>query len=209
MILSNPKHISFSFWFEPKLFYAGTLILLLLLTSFKLETSKPELDQTEAQKAFLLLNKIRLNPNEYSKQLKFQAKNVVRTQLVWNSILAQVAEEKAMDMAKGNYFSHVNKKGEGINILIYRAGYQIPKDWFKKKNSNFFESISAGDGTGEKVIQSLIIDNGVPSLGHRKHLLGLDEWNANLQDVGIGFVRGTSGNKYVSYTCVIIAKHEF
>ena len=57
-------------------------------------------------------------------------------------------------------------------------------------------------------IRNLIIDKNVPSLGHRKDLLGLDDWNASLYDIGIGYARPVENSRFRSYVCVLIAKHD-
>jgi hypothetical protein len=62
--------------------------------------------------------------------------------------------------------------------------------------------------SGEDGINMLITDAGVPSKGHRIHLLGLNNWFDSCTDVGIGFVQGNdTENK--TYMCVIIAKHNW
>ena len=63
--------------------------------------------------------------------------------------------------------------GLGINIMIHQAGYKLPAYRLKKKDANHFESIGAGPTTGKEVVQMLILDKDVPSLGHRLHLLGI------------------------------------
>jgi uncharacterized protein YkwD len=123
--------------------------------------------------------------------------------------LAKVAETKAMDMAKRHYFNHVDPDGYGINYYINKAGYKLNADWLKDPKANFFESIGAGSNTGQEAIERLILDTNTPSLGHRKHLLGLDEWNASLPDIGIGYVVSNGEAPFSSYICVIIAKHDW
>lgn len=171
-----------------------------------------EVNKEEAKKAFEYLNQFRANPKEYGDKLKLNLKKVdTRPALVWNETLAKVAEERALDMAENKYFSHVNKKGQGVNILIHEAGYSLPKSWLKNKQDNFFESIQAGAKDGIDAINDLIIDKGTESLGHRKHLLGMDDkqaFNSKLKDIGIGYVTCKKGCQYISYTCVIIAMQE-
>jgi uncharacterized protein YkwD len=180
-----------------------------LVTSFKAD-KKIVIDHAEAQKAFALLTKIRATPGAYSKQLHFdKAINVSTIKLTWNDTLAQVAEAKAYDMANRDYFDHVNPDGYGINYFIDKSGYTLNPGWLKNKSDNFFESITANEDNAQDAIKTLIIDNGEPGLGHRKHLLGLDKWNASLVDIGIGFCRCDSGSTYQTYTCVIIAKHNW
>ncbi|MBB1287182.1 hypothetical protein HRH25_22590 [Flavisolibacter sp. BT320] len=56
-------------------------------------------------------------------------------------------------------------------------------------------------------IKLLQIDEGVPSLGHRNHLSGIDPWSASLKDIDIGYAWAGEGKQFKTYTCVIIAKH--
>lgn len=185
------------------------IVILFTLASFKGD-KHISVDKEEAQQAFEYLNKVRTNPEQYYQELHFPKNTKVsQVKLVWNDTLAKVAENKAMDMAKHNYFNHVTLDGYGINYLINKAGYTLNKDWIKKKNANNFESIAANNPTGIEAIKTLIIDKGVTNLGHRKHLLGLDQWNSTLSDVGIGFARCPSGSAYQTYICVIIAKHDW
>ena len=187
-------------------------LLALVSTSFTGDNSITVLDN-EAQIAFKYLNEFRQNPAEYGKKIKLNLKKVdPRPKLVWNDTLAKVAVAKATDMAKRNYFKHVTPDGQGINIMIYNAGYKMPEYYLKPKTSNFFESIGAGVETGKEMIDLLITDKGTPSLGHRKHLLGIDDgkypFNSLLVDVGIGFVKtDKKKNNFNSYMSVIIAFH--
>jgi uncharacterized protein YkwD len=185
------------------------LIVLLFLTSFRVDPNII-VDESEAQKAFALLNDIRGNPKKYENEMPFlKDLSMANQRLVWNETLAGVAEAKAVDMADKNYFAHVDPSGYGINHYVQKAGYELNPDWTKNKRENNFESLAAGDDTGEDAIYGLIIDDGVPSLGHRRHLLGLTPWDSTLVDVGIGFVRRPTGSEWQSYCVVIIAKHDW
>ena len=87
----------------------------MLLLSF-LYNNNPFIVKEEAQQAFQLLNAVRTNPEKYFKDLHLNAKlRITKTSLRWNDTLAKVAEAKALDMAKRNYFDHVNPDGLGIN----------------------------------------------------------------------------------------------
>jgi hypothetical protein len=168
------------------------------------------IDKNEAKAAYDFLQEIRNNPNKFYKELQFQKDiKVSPVKLVWNDTLARVATEKAYDMAKRDYFDHVDPDGYGINYHINKSGYSLNPDWVKHKADNAFESITANSFTGKEAIKTFIIDEGVPSLGHRNHLLGLNKWNASLKDIGIGFVKRETGSKYQTYICVIIAKHNW
>lgn len=181
--------------------------VMLLLSFFY--NNNPFVVKEEAQQAFQLLNTIRSNPEKYYKELHLNAKlAITNTTLHWNDTLAKVAEAKALDMAKRNYFNHVNPDGIGINYLINQSGYKLNTDWLKNKKENFFESLGSGHDSGTEAIKSLIIDAGDATKGHRDHLLGIGDWDSTLVDVGIGFVK-CDGGKYQSYTCIIIAKHDW
>lgn len=168
------------------------------------------IDKEEGQKAFQLLQDIRENPNNYYQELGFnENENVSKITLNWNDTLAGVAQAKAYDLANRDYFAHVDPDGYGINYFINKAGYKLTPAWLKEKSNNFFESLSAGRATGEEAIKTLVMDKNTAGLGHRIALLGLNDWNAKATDIGIGFARCDEGSKYKTYTCVIIARHDW
>ena len=186
------------------------LSLTLLCLTFLVQAAlTQEILREEAQKAFEYLNSMRLDPSRYSEEVGADLSYVEkRDQLAWNEILADVAVQKAIDMADRKYFSHVDPDGNGINIMIREAGYEIPDSWVEDATNNFFESLQAGTATGIKVINDLVEDRGTDPPGHRNHLLGIDEFWSNCTDIGIGMIK-MPGSKYRYYTCVIIAKHDF
>jgi len=163
----------------------------------------------EAKIAFEYLNRLRENPELVKKETGINDRKIKKVHpLVWNETLAKVAEEKAIDMAKNNYFSHTNKKGEGINIMIHRAGYTLNDEFIKNKKNNFFESIHAGSKSGIVGINELIIDKGVNPPGHRYHLLAIEDFYKNCYDCGIGIAYNPNST-YKYYHCIIIAKRDF
>lgn len=183
---------------------AFVVFALLLLTS-----GKPvcEVDEGEAKAAFEYLNKVRLSPKDYDKEIgRFMKRIEAKPELVWNDTLAKVAEARALDMTEKKYFGHVNKKGQGVNILIHKAGYELNEVLYKKKKMNSFESIAMGMSDGEETVKALIIDEGINPPNHRKHLLGMTDFWADCYDCGIGFVR-TDDPERPTYVCIIIAKH--
>jgi uncharacterized protein YkwD len=172
------------------------------------EKQKATLDRDEARKAFDYLNKIRKEPAKFSKEIGIDLSDVKpRPALKWNNILAKVAEEKAQDMANRDYFGHVTPEGLGINLQIHEAGYQLPKEWIKNNDQNFFESISAGTDNGEEAIRNLIVDKDLPAALHRKQLLGITEFYAACTDIGIGFARHPK-SKYRTYLSIVIARRK-
>lgn len=187
-----------------KIFFLSNIIFCFaLLSSF---SSHAQTMKEEAKAAFDYLNAIRQNPPKYSKETGTDLRKVKpRPALIWNDTLARIAEEKALDMGRRNYFAHLNPEEKGINIIIHEAGFELPAEWIKNKESNFFESISAGNETGIEVVRDLILDSYDTGKGHRKHLLGMNEFYSTLTHCGIGHVK-VEGSKYTYYTVFIIAK---
>jgi uncharacterized protein YkwD len=202
------------------------LLPVIVLTSFVPDNPSVKIDKDRAKEAYVYLNQIRLAPEQYYDKFPFlKGLPIKRTALVWNDTLAKAAEQKAFDMADRNYFAHVDPGGYGMNYYINAAGYTLIPDFMTNNSDNNFESCYMGytfnlddseyKTEGIKAINTLIIDKGVPSLGHRKHLLGLEVWNASLYDIGIGFaVIKTENNgfnngrdMYKIYVSLLIAKH--
>lgn len=189
------------------------LILLFIVSSFNEAESGFQLsgiDKDEAKIMFNYLQELRQMKAPKSDPLSKYVKNK-KAILNWNDTLAEVAEARAMDLAKHNYFDHVDKKGRAVNYYIAESGYALEKEWTENKRDNFFESLQAGADDGRAAIMDLIIDEGVPGKGHRKHLLGLDDWNEKNVDVGIAFYRPKKEEHcmYSSYTVIIIARHHW
>lgn len=191
----------------------SALILTLLLTvfvSYSFIAEKGHFDRNGAKEMFDYIQDLRQKNTPKSDPLnKYVKKKGIL--LVWNDTLAKVAEARALDLVKNNYFDHVDKKGYGVNYYINKAGYLLEKEWLKDKSNNFFESLEAGHDNPYDVVENLIIDKGVPSKGHRKHLLGLDDWNEKNYEVGIAFYKVGEDDKadYSSYTVIIIARHSW
>ncbi|MCU7549831.1 hypothetical protein OCK74_11935 [Chitinophagaceae bacterium LB-8] len=126
------------------------ILLLCNLLCITFSTSGPKVDKGEARAAFVLLNKIRINPKAYRNTFQQFDDVQPKHQLKWNDTLARVA--KALDMATRNYFAHVDPDGYGINHYIHKAGYALQPTWLKNPQYNYFESCNAGGLTGEDSI---------------------------------------------------------
>jgi uncharacterized protein YkwD len=178
------------------------LIVLLSFLPFLGLTQSPELKE-----AVDYLNAMRANPAAFSKDVGLSLSGISpRKPLKWNATLAQVAQTKAEDMARNNYFSHVDKKGYGMNYYINKAGYRLPDYWLKDKKNNFCESIAAGPDTPVDGIVQLINDGGVKQhdkAGHRVHLLGISDFYKDNVDIGIGWA-SSPNSTYKTYMVVII-----
>ena len=137
-----------------------------------------------------LLNKIRHDPQAYddAENLGGILDSVVpRQPLAVNADLFDSARFHAVEMANNNYFDHQSEvTGDWPNKMARDQGYDLP-DHFPN-NANYIESIAAGNLFGDPadVIKLLIIDEGVPSLGHRNHLLGINSFNEQAREIGVG-----------------------
>tara|TARA_B110000977_G_scaffold175393_1_gene230101 strand:+ start:26 stop:619 length:594 start_codon:yes stop_codon:yes gene_type:complete len=188
------------------------LAVLISFSSFGQENKLVNIfiDKYEGISAYNFLNDVRSNSESFKDVFPFlKSSNINSEKLIWNETLALVAQRKAFDMADKNYFDHVDPLGYGINYYINKAGYKLISAFLKNKKDNNFESLGAGYDDGISAIKNLIIDKGVPSLGHRKHLLGMGDFWSSGKDIGIGFVRSKNGSMYNTYLCVIIAKHDW
>ena len=163
----------------------------------------------EIENAFMYLNAVRKNPARYSNEIGVNLGGIKPLhELKWNHTLAKVAQAKAQDMVNRNYMGHVDPDGGGMNFKINAAGYKLRSSWLQDYSSNNFESIAAGPATGKEAIKLLINDGGASNAnaGHRRHLLGIDDFWSNCYDIGIGMAKGGS---YGYYWCILIAKHDF
>ena len=140
------------------------------------------------------------NFEEQIATLMKQAPGQRRASLTYNAILARVARERAQDLARRNYFGHVNPDGLGANYLVSQAGYLLPKNYGKKKSSNDIETIASGNKTPTDVWAAWM-----GSSGHKKHLLGLAKFYAEQTDFGVGYVYAPE-SQWKHYWVVITAK---
>lgn len=187
----------------------------------------PQSMTEQARAAVTYLNQVRADPKAFSSRINVNLGNIqARPALAWNDILARVAEAKALELAnettrrKALWISHVSPNGEGINIRMLRAGYKIPADWAEPLDKNFFENIGSHwdqspnpANIGQTLINQLIYDEGAPDdrAGHRTAVLGINNWNANMIDVGVGLVRIPSPNGFGYYyiMALVLGKHQF
>ena len=79
-----------------------------------------------------------------------------RRTLLYNTRLTLVARARARDMARRNYFGHVDPDGYGPNWHLTRAGYRLPTEWTAFRNSNQVESILGGKATAKEAFHTLV-----------------------------------------------------
>jgi hypothetical protein len=144
----------------------------------------------EEQLFVYLLNRARHNPVVYAQEnnLGVDLSYVTpRGPLAVNNNLYNSAEFHAVEMAVHNYFGHQSAvTGDWPNKMARDAGYVLPAAW--PNDNNFIESLAAGTfyDTAAEPLNALIVDQGIPSLGHRNHLLGIDSFNADNREIGVG-----------------------
>jgi uncharacterized protein YkwD len=129
-----------------------------------------------------------------------QDANQQRASLTCNRFLAQVAHERALDMAQRGYFSHTTPEGYGPNYLVRVAGYVLPSYYGVENNANNIESIAAGNSTAGATWQQWM-----GSSPHRTHLLGLLQFFAEQIEYGVGYAYNPN-SPYRYYWVVITAK---
>lgn len=123
-----------------------------------------------------------------------------RDRIVYNPILAQVARQRAQDLAARNYFSHTDPDGLGPNTHATRAGYRLPDNYDRSPAGNNIESIGAGYQSAWEAWQGLR-----NSKDHRTHMLGLQAFYREQSEYGVGYARAPD-SEFEHYWVVLIAK---
>jgi hypothetical protein len=138
------------------------------------------------------LNAVRANPAAYGAAIGVDLSNVAPSQpLAWDTRLIQGALGHSQDMSARNYFAHDTPEGVGPGARIAAVGYAA---------LSWGESIAAGYATTSDALAGLIIDTGVPDVGHRHHLLAMDPVFQGQNAVGIGIVQNGAGAYKDYYT---------
>ena len=141
------------------------------------------------------LNDVRADSPAYGRAIGLDLSNVFPAPLLaFQPLLIQAAREHSQDMNDRGYVSHVSPEGQ---TLIDRLTWGVGFPWTANG-----ESIAAGRDLddAEVALRSLIQDQGVADLGHRRHLLALDALFQTQNQVGIGIVQDGSGPHRNYYT---------
>ncbi len=123
-----------------------------------------------------------------------------RVGMVCNSVLAEVARNRAEDMAARSYLSHTNPDGYGPNYLIQAAGYPLPSYYSQNINANNVESIGGGYTTAQDVWNAWRNSD-----HHRSHVLGLSDFYSEQVEYGIGYAY--SADSLHHFYWVLITAH--
>ena len=146
-----------------------------------------------AEQVFLeRLNDARANPAAYGTSIGLNLANVAPSQpLAFDPRLIDAARAHSADMNARNYFSHTGAGGTNAGQRMNAAGYP----W-----NTWGESLAAGYHAPDDALKALVIDAGVPDLGHRRHLLAMDGAVAGHRAVGVGAVQNGAGMYQHYYT---------
>ncbi len=156
------------------------------------------LQPTPVEQEFLeRLNDARANPAAYGASIGLNLAGVAPSQpLAFNTHLIAAARGHSIDMANRGYFAHFTPEGVSPEQRIRAAGFRFVSD---------AESLDLEEGptyefsfdptalpmrvppSPESALADLIIDRGVPDLGHRRHLLAIDPIARSHAQVGIGY----------------------
>src|SRR5262249_22413402 len=124
------------------------------------------------------LNDARANPAAYGASIGLNLSGVAPAPpLAFDTRLIQAARLHSLDMFNRHYFAHVTPEGLGPSERIKGAGFPAVTS---------AESISEGFPGVTSSLQTLVIDDGIPNLGHRRQLLAIDSVFRKLNQVGIG-----------------------
>ncbi len=104
-------------------------------------------------------------------------------QLLWDNDAAKMAAEYSEKMARENFFSHFDSKGESV---LERAKAAKLKHW-SKIGENLF-SVSPSDD-----FDSFAVENWLKSPSHRQNMLD-GEWTTT----GIGIARAKDGEIFIT-----------
>jgi uncharacterized protein YkwD len=140
------------------------------------------------------LNDARANPAAYGASIGVDLSGVAPSQpLAFNPALIQAARLHSQDMNDQGYFAHISPQGASPGDRISAAGFA----W-----TGYGESIAGGTAFPgpSQALSGLIIDAGVPDLGHRRQLLAIDAIYQNQNQVGIGVVQNGTGPLVDYYT---------
>lgn len=123
----------------------------------------------------------------------------VKSQMRIDDRLVQVARARAMDMARRNYFDHVNPDGVAANFLVRATGYQLPSHYSTSPRGNNIESIGAGYINANEAWSGWM-----NSAGHKVHLLASDSFYRDQTSYGVGHFYDPN-SRYKHYWVVLTA----
>jgi len=102
--------------------------------------------------------------NQYIKSLYSELQSVKNLPMLTpEGILCQVCANHCVDMDKNSFYAHNSSDGTDPFVRMENSGY---------KGKQRAENVSAGYKNAINICLQLLVDDGVPSLAHRKSILG-------------------------------------
>lgn len=142
------------------------------------------------------INNIRADPRAYGERIGLDLSAYrPAPPLAFDPVLAEAAWYHSLDMARRRYFDHRTPEGVDPGGQIAVAGFA----W-----RSWGQSVAAGYRTADESLKAMVVDDGVPSLSHRRHLLAVDGVFRRQRFAGVGFVRGVG--PYRTYITVNTAE---
>jgi uncharacterized protein YkwD len=174
------------------------------------------LQPTPLEQEFLeRLNDARANPAAYGASIGLNLSGLrPAAPLAFDTRLIAAARGHSQDMATRGYFAHFTPEGIGPQQRIRASGFPAPGS---EESIDFAEiptlvpvdpfNPAAGEVRQsyppEAALADLIVDAGVPDLGHRKHLLAIDSFSRQQTLVGVGYafhdLTGNSGFPFTAH----------
>ena len=117
-----------------------------------------------------------------------------RSTMTLDPILCLVARQRAADMARRNYFGHINPDGHGANFLISREGYLLPASYDASRSGNNIESLGMSTGRPREILSLWL-----GSSAHRLHVMGELDFFQQQTSAGVGIARSPRPPYYKYY----------
>jgi hypothetical protein len=152
----------------------------------------------QEQLGIYALNRARNDPAAYGTEVGFDFSALsAKPPLAMNRNLVGSSRFHAAEMFGHHYFAHTSAvTGVGPNAMAVQAGYDLFGNGlgYNWSTANTIESNARGVNqlpTLVSALKALIIDDGVPGLGHRVHLMALASQFDDHREVGMGVATGT------------------
>jgi hypothetical protein len=162
---------------------------------------------TDIEQYYLeLLDDARFNPPAYGASLGIDLSNVAPAQpLAMNSLLVEAARLHSQDMIAEDYFSHDSPQGLDPGDRVALTGFDAT-GWAESIETNTQPSQYGGAFSANYAswdagysLSDLIVDQGVPDLGHRIMLLDIGGLDQTMRQVGIGIASQVTPSGGYSY----------
>ncbi|WEK18259.1 MAG: CAP domain-containing protein [Candidatus Pedobacter colombiensis] len=133
-------------------------------------------ERNQVMRQYSNYNDLKIDRNSsYYRSLRRDLQNIKNLPVFWpDEVLSQVATLHAKDLNRNNYIGHNSSDGRS-------SGERISRVYPRKANG---ECLAFGYNSGLDNICMLLLDKGVPDLGHRKLMLNT---SAQLNTVGLSF----------------------